>query len=129
MLHQHPPKRPCVDGAKMDWKDKNATMRDQLRVMNRAIPDVAKGFGGLSKAAKEAQVLDAKTLEFVALGIAIAERCEACIGFHIEALEKAGGTRAELGDVLGMAVQMGGGPSLMYAAKALAAWDELFGES
>lgn len=113
----------------MDWNDKNAAMRDQLRVMNRAIPEVAKGFGALSKAAKEAKVLDVKTLEFVALGIAIADRCEACIGFHVEALAKAGGTRDELGDVLGMAVQMGGGPSLMYAAKAMAAWDDLTAES
>ena len=112
----------------MDWKAKNAQMRDQLRVMNRAIPEVAKGFGTLSKAAKDAQVLDVKTLEFVALGIAIADRCEACIGFHVEALARAGGTRAELGDVLGMAVQMGGGPSLMYAAKALDAWVALTAE-
>jgi AhpD family alkylhydroperoxidase len=109
----------------MDWKTKNAEMRDQLRVMNKAVPAVMKGFGALSQAAKEGQVLDVKTLEFVALGIAIADRCEACIGFHVEALAKAGGTRAELSDVLGMAVQMGGGPSLMYAAKALAAWDDL----
>jgi AhpD family alkylhydroperoxidase len=113
----------------LDWNDKNAAMRDQLRVMNRAIPEVAKGFGALSKAAKEAKVLDVKTLEFVALGIAIADRCEACIGFHVEALAKAGGTRDELGDVLGMAVQMGGGPSLMYAAKAMAAWDDLTAQS
>lgn len=111
----------------MDWKTQNADMRDKLRVMNKAVPEVMKGFGALSKAAKDAQVLDVKTLEFVALGIAIADRCEACIGFHVEALAKAGGTREELGDVLGMAVQMGGGPSLMYAAKAMAAWDELAG--
>jgi AhpD family alkylhydroperoxidase len=113
----------------LNWKDKNAAMRDQLRVMNRAFPDVAKGFGALSKAAKVAKVLDVKTLEFVALGIAVADRCEACIGFHVEALAKAGGTREELGDVLGMAVQMGGGPSLMYAAKAMAAWDEFTAET
>lgn len=112
----------------MDWKTKNADMRSQLRSLNKAVPEVASGFATLSKAAKEAKVLDTKTLEFVALGIAIADRCEACIGFHIEALARAGGTREELGDVLGMAVQMGGGPSLMYAAKALAAWDELFPE-
>lgn len=109
----------------MDWKTKNADQRDMLRVLNRAIPETAKGFGALSKAAKESGVLDVKTKEFVALGIAIADRCEACIGFHVEALMKAGGTREEMADVLAMAVQMGGGPSLMYAAKALACWDEL----
>ena len=70
-------------------------------------------------------MLDLKTKEFVALGIAVSQRCEPCIGLHVEALIKAGGTRDEVSDVLAMAVQMGGGPALMYAAKALAAWDEL----
>jgi AhpD family alkylhydroperoxidase len=109
----------------MSWKTKNAEQRDRLRVLNRAIPETAKGFGALSKAAKDGGVLDVKTKEFVALGIAIADRCEACIGFHVEALMKAGGTREEMADVLAMAVQMGGGPSLMYAAKALECWDDL----
>ena len=38
---------------------------------------------------------------------------------------KSGATREELGDVLAMSIQMGGGPALMYAAHALACWDEL----
>ena len=42
-----------------------------------------------------------------------------------EALMKSGATREELGDVLSMSIQMGGGPALMYAAHALACWDEL----
>ncbi|MDZ4095157.1 MAG: carboxymuconolactone decarboxylase family protein [Paracoccaceae bacterium] len=109
----------------MDWKTKNADIRDNLRVLNRALPEVAKGFGALSKAVKEGGVLDLKTKEFVALGIAVSQRCDSCIGLHVEALIKAGGTRDEVSDVLAMAVQMGGGPALMYAAKALAAWDEL----
>ena len=47
--------------------------------------------------------------------------------FHMEALVRLGATRAEIGDVLAMVVQMGGGPSLMYAAKALDCFDELVG--
>ncbi len=109
----------------MDWKTKNADIRDQLRVLNRAIPETAKGFGALSKGVKEAGVLDYKVKEFIALGIAISQRCESCIGLHVEALLKAGATREEVGDVLAMSVQMGGGPALMYAAKAMTAWDEL----
>ncbi|MDT8854600.1 carboxymuconolactone decarboxylase family protein [Paracoccaceae bacterium Fryx2] len=109
----------------MDWKTKNSDIRDQLRVLNRAIPETAKGFGALSKGVKEGGVLDHKTKEFVALGIAVSQRCEACIGLHVEALVKAGASREECGDVLAMAIQMGGGPALMYAAKAMAAWDEL----
>ena len=63
--------------------------------------------------------------EYIALGMSVVLRCEPCINFHVEALMKAGATREELGDVLAMAVQMGGGPGLMYAGHALACWDEL----
>jgi AhpD family alkylhydroperoxidase len=109
----------------MDWKTGNADMRNKLRNLNRTIPDTTKGFSTLSKAAKEFGVLDGKTREFVALGIAVADRCEACIGFHIEALIRVGASREEVADVLGMCIQMGGGPALMYAAKALECYDQL----
>jgi AhpD family alkylhydroperoxidase len=109
----------------MEWKSGNSSMRRQLHSMNKVIPGVAKSFGELSKAAKSGNVLDTKTLEFVALGIAVADRCEACIGFHIEALIRIGASREEVADVLGMSIQMGGGPSLMYAAKALDCYDQL----
>ena len=101
--------------------------RNQQRALNRAIPETMRGFATLSKAAKEGPALDLKAKEFVALGISVAMRCEPCIAFHVEALRKAGGTREELGDVLAMAVQMGGGPSVMYAGKALECWDQLAG--
>jgi AhpD family alkylhydroperoxidase len=109
----------------MEWKDSIANTRDQLRNLNKAIPETAKGFGALSKGAMASPALDKKTLEFVALGIAVADHCEPCIGFHIEALVRIGASRDEIAAVLGMAVQMGGGPSLMYAAKALDCYDQL----
>jgi len=112
----------------MDWTDANRDIRTKLRVFNRTLPETAKGFGALSEGVKEGGTLDLKTKEFVALGIAVADRCEPCIGLHIEALVKAGATRDEVADVLAMCVQMGGGPSLMYAAKALDAYDQLAGD-
>lgn len=111
----------------MTWTDKNATTRNQLRVWNRTRPEVARGFGALQKAVKEEGVLDFKVKEFVALGIAVAGQCDACIGLHAEALVRAGAAREEVADVLAMAIQMGGGPALMYAAKALEAFDEFAG--
>jgi len=109
----------------MSYKAKIDEMRGELRVMNRAIPDATKGFGALAKAVHDSGVLDGKTKEFIALGMAMVQRCEPCILFHVEALMKAGATREELGDVLSMAIQMSGGPGLMYAGRALACWDEL----
>lgn len=107
------------------WADHLTDTRNRLRGLYKALPEVTKGFGALSKAVKEGGVLDFKTKEFVALGIAIAVHCEDCIVLHIETLIKAGCTREELVDVLGMCIQLGGGPASMYAAKALACFDEL----
>ncbi|WP_204113275.1 carboxymuconolactone decarboxylase family protein [Shimia biformata] len=109
----------------MSWTQKLDDTRTQLRGLNKAIPDATRAFGGLGKAVKEGGVLDFKTKEFIALGIAVAMRCDACIVLHCEALKKAGASREEVGDVLAMTIQMGGGPSMMYAAKALECFDEL----
>lgn len=109
----------------MDYPAFIAETRAQSRTLAKALPDTMKGFGTLSQAAKAGGVLGVKEKEFVALGIAIAVRCEPCIAFHVEALMKAGATREELGDVLAMAIQMGGGPAVMYAGKALDCWDQL----
>ncbi len=109
----------------MTYKQKIDDMRAELRALNRAVPAAMGGFSTLSKAVKDNGPLSVKEKEYVALGMAVALRCEPCINFHVEALMKAGATREELGDVLAMAIQMGGGPAVMYAGHALACWDEL----
>ena len=76
----------------------------------------------MAKAATRDGALDKKTKELIALAIGIATRCDGCIGFHMEALVRLGATRAEIEEGLGMAIYMGGGPSLMYAADAIAAY-------
>jgi len=112
----------------MSWTEKLNGTRDQLRNLNKAIPDTTRAFGALGKSVKEGGTLDFKTKEFVALGIAVATRCEACIVLHMDTLIKAGATREEISDVLAMTIQMGGGPSMMYASKALQCYDELTAE-
>ena len=109
----------------MTYKEATADIRAELRVLHKLNPETAKGFGALSRAAMEEGTLDAKTREFLALAIAITQRCEPCINLHIDALIRAQATRGEIASVLAMCVQMGGGPALMYAAHALAAWDEM----
>ncbi|MGR3621494.1 carboxymuconolactone decarboxylase family protein [Pseudophaeobacter sp.] len=109
----------------MHWSEKLDGTRQGLRNLNRAIPETAQAFGALGKAVKQGGVLEYKQKEFVALGIAVALRCEDCIGLHVEALIKAGASREELGDVLSMSIQMGGGPAMMYAAKAMTCFDDL----
>lgn len=112
----------------MDWMHKREDTKDQLRRLNKTIPDAARAFSGLGKAVKEGGTLDFKTKELVAMGMAIVLRCEACIVLHMEALVRAGATREEVGDVLAMAIQMGGGPAMMYAAEAIECYDQLMDE-
>ncbi|ARE39758.1 putative carboxymuconolactone decarboxylase family protein [Rhodovulum sp. P5] len=112
----------------MDWAQKRESTKDQLRRLNKAIPEQAKGFSTLSKAVKDGGQLDFKTKELVAMGMAIVLRCEACIVLHMEALVRVGATREEVGDVLAMAIQMGGGPAMMYAAEAIECYDQLMEE-
>ncbi|WP_372602774.1 carboxymuconolactone decarboxylase family protein [Actibacterium sp.] len=109
----------------MDWTEKSANTKNQLRALNKCIPDATKGFNTLSKAVKDNGTLGLKEKEYVALGIAVAQRCDDCIVLHIEALIRCGATREEVGDVLAMSIQMGGGPALMYAARALDCFDQL----
>jgi len=107
-----------------NYKDLTGAVSVQMRAMRASQPDLMTAFGQLAAAGTKDGALDRKTRELVALGIAIACRCDDCIGFHVQTLVKLGTTRAELEDVLGTAVYMGGGPSMMYATHALRAFEE-----
>ena len=63
--------------------------------------------------------------KLIALAIGVTQKCSGCIGFHVQALHKLGATRAELDEMLGLCVYMGGGPALMYCAEAIDAWEKL----
>ena len=86
-----------------------------------------KGFSGMAQGACAAGALNEKTKELISMGIAIALRCDGCIGFHTKTLVKLGTSRGEFEEMLGVAIYMGGGPSLMYAAQALDAWEQFGG--
>jgi AhpD family alkylhydroperoxidase len=108
-----------------DYREITRDVSASLAKFRTDIPDVMKGFNALAQASTRDGVLDQKTKELIALCLGVAGHCDACIGFHVKALVKLGVTRAELEEALGVCVYMGGGPSLMYAADALAAFEEL----
>ena len=108
-----------------DYKQLMADIGKQVAVLRKGIPETMDGFRAMSGGAGKDGALDAKTKEFVALGIAIAIRCEPCIAFHTKALIGLGCTKEEFEDCLGTCVYMGGGPSLMYATKAMDCWEQL----
>ena len=108
----------------MKYKELTQNISGSLRTLTQDSPDLMKSFNQLSQTAMRDGVIDPKTKEMIALGIGVASRCDGCIGFHVRTLVKMGMTLRELEEVLGVAVYMGGGPSLMYAANALEAFKE-----
>lgn len=100
-----------------------------VATMKKLAPKVAEGFLAMDRAAVEAGVLDVKTKELIALAIGVAARCDGCIAVHVNHCLKAGAKAEEIAEALGVAVAMGGGPSMVYATRALEAMHELSGTS
>lgn len=96
--------------------------------LHKLIPETMAGFSAMAKGATQTKALDEKTKELIALALGVAGHCDGCLGFHTRTLAKLGATREEVGDALAMAIYMGGGPSLMYAADALRAFDQFKAE-
>ena len=107
-----------------NYTDITKRISGDLKKLRNDIPETMQAFSALAKAATRDGALDKKTKELIALSIGIATRCDGCIGFHTEALVRLGATRQEVEEALGMAVYMGGGPSLMYAADAISAFEQ-----
>src|SRR3989304_5035826 len=55
--------------------------------------------------------LQRKYKELSALGISIYANCESCMECHIKEALNAGGTKEEIIEAIGVAIEMGGGPA------------------
>ncbi len=92
--------------------------------LGREIPATLAGFSRLHDAAIKEGVLSTKTKELIALAIGIAVRCDGCIAAHVNDALRAGASREEITETIGVAIMMGGGPALMYGSEALEALNQ-----
>jgi AhpD family alkylhydroperoxidase len=99
-------------------------LRPLHRELRRAIPDVYRSFTEFHHASFAAGALDVKTKELIALAISVIERCDGCIASHAEGAARAGATRQEAAEAIGVSFLMGGGPSTIYGPRAYAAFCE-----
>lgn len=111
------------------FKEITGDISSSIAKLRKEMPDVMTAFSSLAQSATKDGALDKKTKELIALALGIAGHCDGCIGFHVQTLVKLGIKREEFVEMLGMAVYMGGGPSLMYAADALRAFEEFSNSS
>ncbi len=111
------------------YADITGTINKGIMKMREAQPDAMAGFMNLAKSSMKSGALSETHKELIALAIGVAGHCDGCIGFHAKALARLKASRGEVMETLAVAVYMGGGPSLMYAADAIAAFEEFGGEA
>ncbi|HSK23800.1 MAG TPA: carboxymuconolactone decarboxylase family protein [Egicoccus sp.] len=99
-------------------------LNPQHRDLRRAIPDVYKGFAEMSKAAMASGTVDAAIKELVAVALGVANGCDGCIASHARAAVRAGATREQAAEIIGVAIMMTGGPGTIYGARAFTAFNE-----
>lgn len=104
-----------------DYPAYHKHLQELMGKLGEEHPEVMKGFGSLHSAATAEGELDSATKELIALGIAIAVHCDGCISFHVHDALEAGASKAAIVETIGVAILMGGGPSVMYGVEALEA--------
>jgi len=93
-------------------------LRELMRGLGKELPGPMAGFVQLHREALAEGALSTKVKELMALAIGIHSCCGGCIAFHVRGAMKAGASRQEVLETIGVALMMGGGPSSVYAAEA-----------
>jgi AhpD family alkylhydroperoxidase len=101
-----------------DYPQLRAQLDAKSRELKNAIPEVLQGFRQLNAAAMKEGALPVKHKELIALGIAISARCDGCISYHVRGALAAGASEEEIVECIGVAISMGGGPSVTYGTQA-----------
>lgn len=107
-----------------DYSKNYKSLNRAMKKLGARIPDTMSAFTKLHKASTTKGVLTKKTKELIALGIAITVRCDGCIAYHVHDSLQAGSSSEEILETIGVAVMMGGGPSVVYGCEAMEALDQ-----
>lgn len=92
-----------------------------MKGLGDQLPGPMSGFSKLHREATSEGALGTKEKELIALGIAINARCGGCVAFHVHDSLKAGTSREEISEAIGVAVLTGGGTAAVYGSQALSA--------
>lgn len=104
-------------------------LNQQSRALRQMIPDVYKGFAETHRAALSDGALPTKIKELMALVIGISRGCDGCIASHARGAARAGATREEAAEAIGVSILMNGGPGTVHGARAYAAFCEFSDEA
>lgn len=103
----------------IDWNEYHKQIGARLGDVMKISPDTLRGYQTLSAANSKTTLLGEKTRQLISLAVAVTTHCDGCIVVHTEAALKAGATKEEIGEALGVAVAMNAGAALIYSARVI----------
>jgi AhpD family alkylhydroperoxidase len=107
-------------------------IREELRQpaidLRGLIPDVMKGFAQMAQAAMAEGELSTQTKELIALAVSITRECDGCIVAHARGALRAGATRQQVAESIGVTIALNGGPGTVWGPRALRVYDEAAAE-
>jgi AhpD family alkylhydroperoxidase len=103
----------------LDWNDYKNQLTGRIGELSKLSPDTVKGYMTLSGANVQTTHLGEKTRQLISLAVAVTTRCDGCITFHTDAALKAGASKDEISEALGVAVAMNAGAALVYSTRVL----------
>jgi AhpD family alkylhydroperoxidase len=102
-----------------DWNEYYKELGTRIGDLAKLSPDTVHGYQTLSGANAKTSKLGEKTRQLISLAVAVTTRCDGCIVFHSEAALKAGATKEEISEALGVAVAMNAGAALVFSSRVL----------
>jgi AhpD family alkylhydroperoxidase len=103
----------------MDWNEYLKQVVAGMGEMSKLSPDTVKGYMTLNQAGTKTNHLNEKTRQLISLAVAVTTKCDGCITVHSDAALKAGATREEIAEALGVAVSMNAGAALVYSLRVM----------
>ena len=103
----------------MDWNEYQKQIGTTLGELMKLSPDTVRGYQTLGAANSKTSNLGEKTRQLISLAVAVTTHCDGCIVIHTEAALKAGATKEEIAEALGVAVAMSAGAALVYSARVM----------
>lgn len=102
-----------------DWNAYQAELNKAIPELSKLSPDSLKGYLTLSNANSKSSLLGEKVRQLISIALAVTTRCDGCITFHTDSALKAGASKQEIAEALGVAMAMNAGAALIYSLRAL----------
>ena len=103
----------------LDWTEYKAELLKAIPEFGRLAPETLRGYQTLSNAHSKDSLLGEKVRQLISLAVAVTTRCDGCITIHTDAALKAGATKEEIAETLGVAMAMNAGAAFVYSLRTM----------